>query len=212
MARPPEEFYWEQAPTEGVDLRPWDEEVLADTKAARADSQLRLLLGSRTLALLDRVATSPQRSKLFERVSRAQIVPVEFEDADDGWYLDTKTGRKVVYEDQGDPPYWIRETAFPPDAFTIGEMVELEARLWGAGEAFAQAAEAGLLDGRQRKAAMGVVAAADNLQLRITIKKWHPDQATRDRVKRDALNILAGDDDSPPTLTLVRKLKHKLLQ
>lgn len=214
MARPPEEFYWEKAPTDGVDVRVWGEEVLEDTAAARADPQLRLLLGARTLALLERVASAPQRDKWFERVSRMQIEPLEVPDADEGWYRDAKTGQWVVYEDLFDPPYWVRELPYPPGAFTIGELVELEARLWGAGEAFAQASEQGLLDERQKQAALGVIEAADNLQLRIAIKKWHPDQETRERVKRDVLNMIADADadGDPPELTLVRKLKRKLLQ
>ncbi len=213
MPRPDEEFYFEQAPTEGVSLGVWGDEVIEETAAARADPQLRLLLGRRALELLDRLASAPRREKMFERVSRMLIEPIEVPDADEGWYRDAKTGDWVVYEDQFDPPYWVREIPHPPGAFTVGEMVELEALLWGAGEAFAQAAENGLLDQRQRQAAVGVIEAADNLQMRITIKKWHPDQATRDRAKQDALKILAGPDGPQgPDLTVVRKLKKKLLK
>ena len=207
--RPSEEFYLTEAPTEGVDLGVWGDEVLKDTEAARHDSQLRLLLGARTLQLLDRLAQAPTRHKYFERVRAGiHIEPVEVFDADEGWYRDAVTGRWVVQEEDGS---WFLEVPHPPGVFTLGEMVELEARLWGASEALAQAAEGGFLDTRQRQAALGVVEAADNLQMRLTIKKWHPDQQTRNEAKRDALEVLAGERGRPE-LTVVKKLKRKLLR
>ncbi|KKK67879.1 hypothetical protein LCGC14_2949640, partial [marine sediment metagenome] len=97
MPRPDEEFYFEQAPTEGVSLGVWGDEVIEETAAARADPQLRLLLGRRVLELLDRLASAPRREKMFERVSRMLIEPIEVPDADEGWYRDAKTGGWVVY-------------------------------------------------------------------------------------------------------------------
>lgn len=204
VPRPAEEFYFDEGPNEPIDLGVWREEVLNDTKAASTDPQLRLLLGARTRELLNRVATAPTRSKYFERVRAGiHIEPVEVEGAEEGWYRDAVSGRWVVQEDDGT---WYRDVEHPPGAFTLGEMVELEARLWGAGEALAQAAEAGLLDHRQREAAVGVVEAADNLQMRIMIHKWHPDEATRREAKRTALEIIAARDPE------MKKLKRKLLR
>lgn len=192
MSRPPHEFYMTEPPTAPVGTRVWGPEVMEDMSAALRDAQLRLLLGARTLALLDRVKRAPNRETLWRRVSWSDVDLVPHRKHEEGWYTDRGTGLDVVREDDGG---LFREVPHPRGAFTLGEMTELEARLWGAGEAMAQAAERGMLRKRQRHAAVGVVEAADNLRMRLMFQRWHPDKATAERVKRDVLRMIAERDE-----------------
>lgn len=202
----PIEWYWDVPPTEPTDV-PWADELLADLEPAFADPQMRILLGAETLALLDRLATAPRRAKYFERVSEREIRPVEYPGADPGWYLDTRSGRKVVYEDEipGAAPHWVRETTFPEGAITVGELVRLEWLLWGAVERAVDLADAGVLDDDQRLAALAIVEAADHLSLRLRLAQMHPDPETAEQIKQSALEILAGLDDEETHLRLLNK-------
>lgn len=194
-----EHHFGDTPPTAGVDLHgPMAAEVASDVAPALRDPQLRMLMGARTLQLLKRLKDSPRRKKMFERVRRDQIEPVEIVDADEGWYRDAKTGRWVVYEDQlRGEPYWVRECPFPRGVFTFGELAELDYRLWGAGEAFAEAAQGGLLDTKQRKAAAKLLDAAENIQMRLAVAKWRPDPKQAQKIKRQALEVLGGGSKRP---------------
>lgn len=191
----PAEFYWDVPPTEPTDV-PWADELLEDLRPALKDSQIRLLLDSQTLHLIDRLATAPRRQKWWERVDRSEIDPVEYPGADEGWYLDRISGRHVVLEDhpavtRGGPPYWAREMPFPEGAIEVGELVLLESLLWAATEKAADLAEDGILSSAQRKVAVELVEAADHLSMRLKIAQMHLDPERAEEMKRTALEMIA---------------------
>lgn len=206
--RNPADSYHDEPPTAPTDTMVWGEEVLDLTEDARRDPQLRMLLGGRTLALLDRVATAPRREKFYRRVPPSSVAPVPVDGNEDWDHIDRRTGQPLWPRSGG---AWVVEEPHPPGAFTLGEMVELEARLWGAGEAFAQAAEQGFLDERQRRYAVDVVEAADDLSMRLAIMRWKPDEATRERVLREVLKMIVNDEPEPPRPTL-RVVKNRLMR
>lgn len=191
------EVYWSRAPTESIDV-PWADELLDDLAPALRDPQVRLLMDAETISLIDRLATAPRLEKYFERVDRAEIRPVEYAGAEEGWYLDEISGRKVVLEDHpvithGGPPYWSREMPYPPGAITIGELVRLEWLLWIAAENAAKVAEAGLLAQQQRENAGALIEAADRLSMRLKMKQLHPDPEKSEEFKRSILEIMARE-------------------
>lgn len=207
---PPEDFYFTEAPTDPVDVGAWGQEVQDTLEAVRADPQLRLLMGPRVWELAERLRTAPRRSKFFQRVrAGTHVEPVAVDGADEGWYRDAISGQWVVQEEDGS---WYLEVPHPVGAFTLGEMAELESLLWAGAERLAAAAQQGMLDRQQREAAVGVVEAADNLAMRLAIHKWHPDPETAAQVKRQALEVLAGEGPKKPHLSVVTKLKSKLLR
>jgi len=213
------QMFMTEAPTDPIDV-PWAEEVLDATDDAREDPQLRLMLGGRPVELLDRLERAPRRNRYFMRVRSDQIDPVEVPDADEGWYRDVRTGRWAVLEDDG----WRLETPFPAGAFTLGELAELDRSLSAAAEAMAQAAEAGILTPEQRKAAFGVVNAAENVELRLALHAWQPSPEEREAIKASALEMIAASEPepespgpAPPKLRVVKNrrrqsLKQKLMR
>lgn len=201
------EVYWSRAPTEAIDV-PWAEELLNDLAPAMGDPQVRLLVDAETLALLERLATAPRRRKYFERVGRSGIRPVEYAGAEEGWYLDDRSGRKVVLEDDGQ---WFRETSYPPGAVTIGELVRLEWLLWLAAENAAKIAEEGLLDRRQRKSALALVEAADHLALRLKVEQLHPDPEKAEEIKRSVLETIAREPNRKKFVDRPHKWKEVLV-
>lgn len=197
MARPKDpRIYWNVPPTAAVEVKgPLRSEVLEFTRAALADPQLRLLMGSKVLSLLGRLESAPTRDRMFERVPFASIRPVAYEGARPGWYLDEISGLLVVFEDEADPPYWSRETPFPAGAFTAGELAALEAELWSAAGRLADATTT--LTPTQRQAAIGVVEAADDVDLRVTMMNLHLPREEEEAIKRTILELL-GREENPP--------------
>lgn len=135
--------YFTQGPQEPLDVDvPWRDETLAALDPAEADPQLRLLMGPRLQSLAYRLRTAPSRPRpRMERVTLAEIRPVEYAGAEEGWYLDERSGRKVVFEDVVNRGWW-RETPYPRDAFTLGELAALESEMEAAGGRFADARDA----------------------------------------------------------------------
>jgi len=191
--------YFKVGPQSRMDVDvPWRDETLQAIDAVAADLELRMLMGARLHALAARLRSAPSRPRpKMERVTLAQIRPVEFPGASPGWYLDQLSGREVVFEDVVNRGWW-RETPYPIDAFTLGELVFLESELWAAGERFANAREN--LTQAQRVLAVELVEAADGLQMRLALMQWRPDSPEEEEaMKRSMLEALAkGDDEENP--------------
>lgn len=196
------------APTEPTDVK-WADELLDDLEAPLSDAQIRLVLDPEVFQLLDRLEQAPRRDKIYERVTRDQIDPIPIPHEEEGVYRDATTGRIVVYEDhpsvtRGEPPYWARETAFPPGAITAGELARLNHLLWKGVERLADLADAGALSKSQRQDAMQLVEAADHLDLRMRVLAWEPDPEQAQALKQTAIDILAYGRPRPREVNRAR--------
>jgi hypothetical protein len=197
-AEPNPSSYWSVGPQEPVDVDvPWADETLAALNAVGADLELRLLMGARLNWLAGRLAFAPSRPRpKMERVTLADIRPVEYPGAEEGWYLDERSGRKVVFEDQVNVGWW-REKSYPSNAFTVGEMAALEVELVRAAERIADAREN--LTPAQRELAVQLVEAAEGLELRLALMQWHPDSPEEaEAMKRSMLEAIARSDEENP--------------
>jgi hypothetical protein len=188
-------YYWSVGPQQKVDAdHLWAEETLAAIEAVSEDLELRMLMGARLHWLAGRLMFAPSRPRpRMERVTLAQIRPVPYEGAEEGWYLDTVSGRKVVFEDVVNVGWW-RELPFPSNAFTVGEMAALASELTAAGERVADAREN--LSREQRELAVQLVEAAEGIELRLALMQWQPDSPEEaEAMKRSMLEALARSDN-----------------
>lgn len=180
------ESYWTQSPSDPVDV-PWADELLDELGPALRDPQARLLLDPQALAILERLATAPRRRKIFTRTERSKIRPLEYSGAEEGWFIDELTGRKVVLEDDGG---WFIETSHPRGAVTIGELVQLQHLLSNAAQRAAMLAEDGLLSDDERRLAVDLIEAAEHISVRLWVLRAQPDPEHAASLKRAALGIL----------------------
>lgn len=182
------ETYWTRSPSEPVDV-PWSDELLDDLGPTLRDPQMRLLLDPQMLELLDRLATAPRRTKYVERTQRSRIQPMEYPGAEEGWFLDQRTGRRVVLDEDG----WFIETPHPAGAVTAGELVQLEHLLWDTAKHAAVLSSEGMLTEDQRQKAAALVDAAENLSLRLSVLQIQADPHAASQLKQEALGIMARE-------------------
>jgi len=212
VVKPNAEQYWTRGPNDPVEFNLDD--FVPTMERAYASRRVRALVPGDAWRLYERLRDAPQRAKWFERVSWTEVDlapdPEAFED--EPWrHVDERTGRKVVQEDDGS--LW-RDTAYPEGAFTIGELVRLRDLLWSGAERAAQAAEAGTLAMPDRLAAVELVEAADELDMRIALLQLQPASAEEaQEIKRRVLEVLArSENPAPPKPRDNAKLKRRLMR
>jgi hypothetical protein len=206
------EYYWTKGPDTPIDLSstPWVADVSRDVELVGKDPQLRLLVGPRVFALMERARNAPRRTGPFStKIAASAVEPVPYEGASPGWFRDAKTGDEIVQEDDGS---WHRITRPPPGAFTVGELVLLDAELEAALGRLADAADANMLSRAQRKlAGERLGEAAEDVAMRVMLQRLQLTAEEEQTMKRSALEMIADLDENPAPAAQ-RRLKQKLLR
>lgn len=198
--------HWTTGPNDPISLGVWTEEALDDLYEVMADPQLRMLLGSETIALIERMRDAPRRgSPIWRNISRMEIDPVSYFGAPEGYFRDAKTGLIVVYEDEipGKKPYWVIEVPHPPGAFTYGELALLHVLLNAAMNRMVENRE--LLSRKQRElAAYKLAETVESLEMILMLHQV--DEETAKKLKRAALELLARDQNPARAQVLKSRL------
>ncbi len=179
---------WTRPPTERIGT-PAALDESADLIIEALDNKaFRARVGSDLLDMARRVKSAPVREKIYTKVTWDEVELEPMEGGEAWEYIDQRSGRRVVQEDDG---RLFAEIPRPRDAYTLGELAMLEHRLWRAVNDLADQADRQRLSKDDQQRAMMLMEAHEGVELLIALLRVPPEE--QEELRRSMIESLAKD-------------------